>query len=183
MRETKFINPSVTELGEKFTQLEPDSITVEEGELIYAIVRMRKPGLAIETGTGHGQATRKIVEAMQVNGCGRLISCDTDEEYVIDAQLELPSIFVKVVKSTGLHVLSGLSEKPEFILVDAGNLDNRLAELKLIIENGLLAPKGTLVIHDAANKDYKRLVQYVQSYSWPGMVFDSLAGIAVFQRL
>jgi predicted O-methyltransferase YrrM len=180
MSATSHINPALTELGDKFTQLEPDSITVEEGDLLYALVRMKKPGLAIETGTGHGCSTRRIAEALAENGSGLLISCDTYSEYVDDARLSIPSMFVEIRRCTGIEVLA--HEKPDFILVDAGDVGNRMEELKLIMERDILSKNGLLVIHDAINGKYKQLIAFVEEQGWPGLVFESLAGIAVFQH-
>jgi predicted O-methyltransferase YrrM len=182
MNVTSHINLATTLLGDQFNQLEPDSITLEEGELLYALVRMRKPQLAIETGTGHGFGTRAIGDALSANGKGQLISCDTDAEIVEDAQISIPSLFVKIKHMTGLTLLESLSGKAEFILIDADSVDNRMAEIKLIVEKDLLVKEGTLVIHDTHKEKYRPLVDYVKGLGWTYMIFDSLAGIAVFQK-
>lgn len=142
---------------------------------------MRKPKLAIETGTGHGYATMRIADALVKNGEGFLISCDTDEECVKHGWL-LRSRFVDVLKCTGLHVLRNVPQVPEFIFIDAGDAANRMEELKIIVEKDLLAAQGTLVIHDTHKDKYKPLVEYVKSQGWTYMIFDTLAGIAVFQH-
>lgn|SRR5574337_283553 len=183
---TTHINPSITLLGEKFTQLEPDSITLEEGDLLYALVRMRKPKLTIETGTGWGMATRHICKAIARNGGeGRFISCDTDSECVGSARrlIRWPT-FLEVRQCTGLDLLRSLKEKPEFIFVDAGNAENRFREVTQILHQDLLAPRGILVIHDALNGKHKDLIKRMIRISpqWPGVVMESLAGIAIFQR-
>lgn len=179
---TTHINPATTELGNQFNQLEPDSITLEEGELLYALVRMRKPQLAIETGTGHGYGTHYIVDALAANGKGTLISCDTDAELVQDARISIPSLFADIRNVSGLVLLESLTDKAEFILVDAGSVENRMAELKLIVQNDILVPQGTLVVHDTHSEKYKPLIYYIGGLGWSSMIFDSLAGIAVFQK-
>lgn len=183
MLETSHINPALTELGEQFTQLEPDSITLEEGDLLYALVRMRKPTIAIETGTGHAMATKRIGQALRDNKKGFLLSCDTDPEYTAAAVKAVDGLPVDIRCTTGLKTLQSFAERQvDFILVDAGTALNRMEELRLIVDNHILTPKGTLVVHDAANKNYKTLLGYMEWQAWPVMIFDSLAGIAVYQR-
>lgn len=185
MQTTTHINEATTELGNQFNQLEPDSITLEESDLLFALVRMRKPRLAIETGTGHGFGTRAIGDALSANGKGQLVSCDTDVELVQDARLQIPSLFVEIRNVSGLQLLESLKYEagiPEFILVDAGSAENRMLELKFIVEKDLLAKEGTLVIHDTHKEKYRPLVDYMKAQGWPSMIFDTLAGMAVFQH-
>lgn len=184
MQTTTHINPSLTPLGDEFTQLEPDSITLEEGDLLYALVRLRKPHICIETGTGHAFGTRRIAEALVKNGkLFVLISCDTEPEYVANASRLFMGRPVDIRCTTGLTTLESLCGlKADFIFVDAGNAENRMKELKLIIERDLLSEHGTLVIHDTHKETYKPLVEYVKRHGWDYMIFDTLAGIAVFQH-
>lgn len=183
MLTTTHINPARTKHGDRFTQLEPDSITLEEGDLLYALVRMRKPRLAVETGTGHAFATRRIGEALKANGDGFLLSCDTEPEYTAEAAKKVEGLPVDIRCTTGLKTLQSFDgQQAEFIFIDAGSALNRMEELRLIVENHILASGGTLVIHDAGNPNYKRLLEYMEYQAWPSMIFESLAGIAVFQR-
>lgn len=183
MLTTSHINPARTEFGEQFTQREPDSITVEEGDLLYGLVRMRKPRLAIETGTGHAIATKRIGQALRANRHGFLISCDTQPEYVQAALDNVRHLPVDVRCTSGLKTLESFDgQKAQFILIDAGDVTNRLEEVATIIERGILDLDGLLVLHDASNPKYKCVPEYVRKRGWPGMVLDSLAGIAVFKR-
>lgn len=184
MLETTHINPALTELGDKFTQCEPDSITIEEGDLLYVLARMRKPMLAIETGTGHAVSTKRIGEALRDNKRGYLLSCDTDPDYVGEARTKTASLPVDVRCSVGMVTLSsfGPTQQSEFIFIDAGNVLNRLQEIQFIVSKDLMAPKGLLIVHDAINKAYCQLPEYLKKQGWAGLVFESLAGIAVFQH-
>ncbi len=129
MQTSTHINPSLTELGKKFTQTEVDSVTVEEGDLLYALVRMRKPHLAVETGTGHAISTKRIGEALRDNGEGFLLSCDTDPEYVRDAKMAMKGFPVDIRCTTGLQTLSNFdSQQAEFIFIDSGPAERRQEE-------------------------------------------------------
>lgn len=183
VREVSHINPAHSPFGEQFTQLEPDAMTAEDCDLVYALVRMRKPQLVIETGTGSGIATKRIAQAIAANGKGCLISCDTDRESVENAQRSVPKLYCNVCESTGMFLLRRIAHrKPEVILVDAGNAENRLEELRYIVEHDVLAGKGLVILHDAVNPKYRRLPEYLQLLGWPGFVLDGLQGIAVFQK-
>jgi predicted O-methyltransferase YrrM len=179
---TTHINKSLTEVGDRMTQIEPDSVTAEEAELLYALVRMRKPELVIETGTGHLQATIPMTKALRMNGTGLLLTCDTDADYALEAQIRHPSIFCRITHGTGLELLKSLDRKADFIFVDAGNADNRMEEVRYIVENDVLAPKGILVIHDTINPKYRKLEEYVRAQGWQGLSLDSIGGIGFFQR-
>lgn len=48
-------------------------------ELLWALVRDRKPSLVVETGVCNGLSTAVILEAMHRNGSGRLVSVDLPE--------------------------------------------------------------------------------------------------------
>lgn len=179
MLTTSHINPARTEFGDQFTQREPDSITVEEGDLLYGLVRMCKPRLAIETGTGHAIATKRIGQALRANRHGFLISCDTEPEYVEAARKNTKQLPVDIRCTSGLKTLESFDgQKAQFILVDAGDAANRLKEIELIIEKGILSPGGIIVLHDALNPKYKSILEYTRSaFDWT--IFESLAGIAI----
>jgi predicted O-methyltransferase YrrM len=183
MLETSHINPALADFGDKFTQLEPDSMTVEEGDFLYGLVRMCKPYLAVETGTGHGGATKRIGEALKDNKHGFLLSCDTDPDYINEVAKKVQNLPVDIRCTTGIKTLESFDgQQAGFILVDAGNVQNRMEELRLIVQKHILSPKGLLVVHDAINPNYARLVEYMKYQNWPGMVFETLAGIAVYQH-
>lgn len=183
MIETSHINPALTKFGDQFTQREPDSITVEESDLLYGLVRMCKPHLALETGTGHAIATKRIGQALRANRKGFLISCDTDPDYAqsaIDSVRKLP---VDIRCTTGLRTLESFSGvKLQFALIDAGSVTNRMEEVATIVEREILEHGGLLVLHDAGNPKYRVLPDYVRKRGWPGMVLESLAGMGVFKR-
>lgn len=53
-----------------------DAITLEEGELLYALVRAIKPLICVETGTHKGLSTHYIAQALKDNGDGQVVTCD-----------------------------------------------------------------------------------------------------------
>lgn len=188
------VNVPRTAFGRQFTQREPDSITDEDGDLLYALVRMRKPNFVVETGTGHAIATKRLAEALKANGLREqslerfgmpiyqphVLSCDTDLDYVVEAQKLSRSLPIEVWHCPGLYLLDRIQDQPEFIFIDAGDSENRLSELKFIVEHKRLAKQGILVIHDAVNPKYAEVIDYaIQRFRY--LLFDGLQGLGVFQ--
>ena len=67
-------------------------VTDEVGDLLYALVRMTKPKVCIETGTHIGDSAERIGRALQANGTGYLLTCDVNDVWVNSAseRLERP---------------------------------------------------------------------------------------------
>jgi predicted O-methyltransferase YrrM len=57
----------------------------EMRELLFALVRMLKPHLVVETGCYLGHTTHALGRAVKANGTGRVISCDTVIDHVRQA--------------------------------------------------------------------------------------------------
>jgi len=55
---------------------DPGSLVPSEGAALYAIVRARRPGVVIETGTANGVSTAYLLAALERNAAGRLVSID-----------------------------------------------------------------------------------------------------------
>lgn len=49
------------------------------GEMLWALVRTRKPEVIVETGVCNGLSSSIILEALELNGTGRLVSVDLPE--------------------------------------------------------------------------------------------------------
>lgn len=56
------------------------SIEKESSRFLYHLVRLSRPDLVVETGVANGWATSIILEALNDNASGRLISIDVSEE-------------------------------------------------------------------------------------------------------
>lgn len=177
-----WVDKPVSEFGEQFTQDVATAITHEEGDLLYGLVRMAKPKLALETGAGSGRSTRCIAEALRDNNSGYLMSCDTDEFKVAAVNEGLAGLPARVLLKTGIELIR--ETKPvQFAFIDAGLPENRALELALLLESEKVS--GMLVIHDVLNPndgDYRGLLDYAERCGWRGIVLQSLAGIAVLGR-
>jgi predicted O-methyltransferase YrrM len=56
----------------------PMAVTRGEGFLLYALTRIRRPKLVVETGVANGVSTMFLLSALRRNGVGRLLSFDVD---------------------------------------------------------------------------------------------------------
>jgi predicted O-methyltransferase YrrM len=55
-----------------------ESTELEVTELIHGLVRGLQPRCVVETGAAFGQTTRRILDALDANGHGTLITCEVD---------------------------------------------------------------------------------------------------------
>ncbi len=69
--------------------------TLEECELLYALVRAVRPKLVYESGTGVGISAAFIASALQDNGEGILLTYEPVEEYAATAVVNLNGLPVK----------------------------------------------------------------------------------------
>lgn len=77
--ELRHINPTVVcPCPEFWHSTDSESTELEVTELIHGLVRGLQPRCVIETGAAFGQTTRRILDALDANEHGVLITCETD---------------------------------------------------------------------------------------------------------
>lgn len=122
---------------------------VEVLDFLYALVRLVKPALALETGTWLGWSACAIGRALQANGFGRLISLETNPEAYAVAQRR--AVELGVTDSVDLRLESSLDFSPrdvvEFALLDS---ETTIRETEFRRFLPWLAPGATIVFHDTA---------------------------------
>lgn len=52
------------------------SVESETGRALYSLVRQRRPSFVVETGVANGHSTVLVLQALKINGHGRLLSVD-----------------------------------------------------------------------------------------------------------
>jgi predicted O-methyltransferase YrrM len=179
----------VCQVGHEHTQPMPESISTEEGDLLYALVRMTKPRVCAETGAGRAISTVRIGLALRNNEVGMLYSCDTNPDLVEIACEMLRDLPVFIGCMRGIDLLRQEKEW-DFIFVDSGWPAERADEINYICTEKALKPGGLLVVHDVLN-DYKDgdgnyrayLADELNKTNWPSVVLESLAGIAIYRRM
>lgn len=154
-----------------WTEIDSATAEVEMGDLLWGLVRMLKPEIAVETGTYRGTTARQIAQALWANGCGHLWTCDTEYDYkYLNVLAGLPATYVKC-SSLDLPQL----READFVFSDSGQ-EIRAKEYELV------KPGCVFVIHDTdtsytANHDQQWLGKWVLSQG--GLVFPAGRGFGI----
>ena len=159
----------------KYGLLTADDEMASEHEVydfLYALVRLLKPKVILETGCYKGGATLKMAQAAADNGCGEVQTCDTNRD-MADATLKICSGL-----NVGVHCCSGIGLMQLYSNVDLAFIDSsgdRVAEVQALN----LAPNGVVVLHDAKRPQYQAIKTL---RPWKAIwEIDTVQGITVFQ--
>lgn len=146
-------------------------------DLLYALVRLLKPKVILETGTYKGGATKAMAKAAKENGMGFLWTCDTDAKKLTEA-----AEFAGVVNSDGIwwgaDLCTGLELCSKAENVDLAFIDSsgdRVAEVAALN----LAPGGVVVLHDSKRPQYEP-IKLLRPWKAIWEV-DTIQGLAIFQ--
>lgn len=169
-----------------FTQQRHMSVTDEEGDLLYALIRMLKPIHCFETGAGSGISAYRIGQALALNGEGSLNTCELDDERIAETTERCKGLPVTIHKIEGINLLSN-QEVIDFAFIDSGEPAVRLQELKLLEGTSKVPSNGVVVVHDVLNPiedyDYSILCKNFGLVGWNKLIFQSLVGIAIYQKV
>lgn len=83
---------------ERWTSTDGDSTEIEVSDLAYGLVRALQPRCCVETGSGHGQTTRRIADAIVENGHGHIFAIENHEGRA-DALRDIPAATVVCLDS------------------------------------------------------------------------------------
>lgn len=123
------------------------SVTLEDAEWLYALVRLTKPARVVELGTGLGISARFIAEALAENGSGQLVTIEPNHYFSELARESLAGLPCEV-----LEKFRGVFPQPDLLFIDSG-YERRASDIQGWMTNGY---EGILVVHDA-NRDYEAL--------------------------
>lgn len=172
--------PSCERAKSVYVKREWRGVEIEVGEMLYALVRLTKPLVCIETGTLIGDSAEWIGKGLLANGMGRLITCDTDPARIEPARQRLCDLPVEVRWCSGYDLLSS-HVKMDFVHIDSGSTPERQRELMLLDKTNI-NPMGIVAYHDACADCVPIYEPFVEKNDWPHLVFPTLVGMAVFQR-
>lgn len=148
--------------------------------IVFMLVRKLKPNLIIETGIAHGYSARIILEALKMNGKGKLVSMDISESLTLCEKTltqgwlvpqEIRESWTPIVGDSR-KVLESISEHPDIFIHDsAHNEEYMMSEYNWA--SRMLLPGGYLVSDDIdrseawvkfhhQNPGYER---YVETYT------------------
>ena len=139
-----------------------DGTATEDGvrEFMYALVRLVKPQVAIETGAYTGAMTKYMARGMLLNNMpGTLDSCDTDVAFVERAQQMTGMFdFVTVHHMSGVDLIQRTTHI-DFAFIDSGG--DRMEEITALLPR--LNSGAFVAIHDTSREDERNAVDYVMS--------------------
>jgi len=130
--------------------------SLEDGWMLYALVKAIKPKLALEIGSNQGFSTCMIAAALVENDRGELWTIDTEMSHLEAVADNLDhyglSNHVKLYQGRATDILNtilpNMQNEFEFVFEDAShNADEIIAELKLLAP--YLSDETYLVFHDS----------------------------------
>ena len=125
-------------------------ISAEAGDLLYILVRARRPNNVIEFGTSYGISTIHLAAAVADNGAGRVISTELSETKVSAARANLEEAHlmdrVTILLGDARATLNDVAGPIDFVLLDGWkdlclpvlrSLESRLALGALIVADDI----------------------------------------------
>ncbi len=124
----------------------PEEMELESCEFIYAVVRLMKPDLVVESGAGYGLGSAWIGYALQANGHGHLITHEQDREFYLIAKDRLAHIACVEVRNGITDCWT--EEIPQLVVLDSRS------ELRRQEIGRWRREKVVMICHDAHRTDY-----------------------------
>lgn len=118
------------------------SVSLDEADLLYALIRALKPLNVLELGTGLGLTGRFIGEALAANGQeGFLVTVEPNPDFAIQSALLLDGLAAKVTDEYTFG-----PAWPELVYIDSG-IGYRASHIKLWLSKNYY--RGLVLVHDA----------------------------------
>jgi predicted O-methyltransferase YrrM len=130
---------------ERWHSTDTDSTEIEVTELVAAFVRALQPDLVVETGAAFGQTAEAIGRALQANGQGTLLTCDTNPDRIEATTARCEGLPVIVLAMTSLEMIADIHSPVGFAWFDS-TIGMRVPEFRSLLPN---LDHGTIVgFHD-----------------------------------
>ena len=134
---------------QRWSMIDGKTPELETLEFLFAVVRLLKPRLVVETGTWHGYSAIAIASALRQNGFGKLITFETDTETCAIAQRRLAqenlTQFVDVRNETS--VVGSVNGPIDLLLLDS-ELPDRISEFEYFRPQ--LSGSAIVIFHDTS---------------------------------
>lgn len=127
-----------------FTAFDMMAVTLEDGDFLYALVRVTKPDLVLESGTGKGISGTFIAQALHDNGHGRLVSFEPEIVYAAEARVRLKDMPAEV-RLDEINDWDWEAEPPELVYIDS-HMGRRHDDIEHWLTCGY---DGLVLVHDA----------------------------------
>lgn len=124
-------------------------------ELIRGVGYSLKPQHILELGIGSGEGTKVLLDVIDYNGWGDLISVDNWYDWQGVRPEGLPEHHkLKIVEASEEEYVTSCTDKYDLILSDADHNNSHKWVTKTL---DLLRPKGVAFFHDVTNPDFPNL--------------------------
>ena len=138
----------------------PTAVDQSAAALLYSLVRVNRPEIALEIGTAKGNSAIAIAQAMEDNGRGRLYTIDPHEEELTKIAIKKSGLSHRIEYLIGYskEVIPRLRlERLDFVFIDGDHIyENVLTDFNLVKD--LLGGDGLLVFHDTLLFDGPRRI-------------------------
>lgn len=159
----------------------PDGMSseCEVTEFLYALVRLLKPAVVLETGCFLGATSVAMGRALKINRHGRLISCDLDAALVTHVRQQVTALQLPVeVRHCASMALIRQVLQVDLAFVDSGT--NRAQEIRSIAPR--LSRFGLIALHDTAPHQCNFGRRHFERNGLQGMYMNTPRGLTLFQR-
>ena len=129
------------------------SISPQGGDLLYVLVRAKRPNTVVEFGTSYGISTICLAAAVADNGTGRVVSTELSTAKVVAARANLAEAglarCVTILPGDARNTLNDIPAPIDFVVLDGWkdlclpvlrSLESRLAVGALIVADDLNLP-------------------------------------------
>lgn len=145
----------------------PTSVDQATAELLYSVVRLARPRVAIEIGTAKGNAAIAIGQALCDNGSGILYTIDPEEQHLVHIAIRKSRLgkWIKYLTDYSYNVIPKLGlTKFDFVFIDGDHrYEHVLRDFNLVKDS--VAPGGIIVFHDVNLKHFdgpRRVIQQIR---------------------
>lgn len=157
-----------SERAGEFTAFEAGAPELECLEFLFGMVRLFKPKLVLETGTGSGFSTIALAAALQENGSGHLHTVELDSRNVDRARCAIQVFDYKLLERVTFHtvnsldLIGGWTGAPfDFVFHDS-LIELRHIEFEKLLQRRLLSEKAICVFHDTSRLRGETMHDYSQ---------------------
>ena len=130
--------------GDGYTAFDAYAITLEDGDFLYALVRVTKPRLVVESGSGHGISGRFIAQALHDNRRGELLTYESNPPCAQIARDTLRGLPATVIEGD----CRSCAGKPDLVYIDS-HAERRRDDIRY----WLTQTTALVCVHDAT-RDY-----------------------------
>ena len=171
---------------------DPTGIALEEGELLYGLVRTVKPLAILETGTNIGVSAQYMALALKENGAGHIITIEKDRTVANKAKEKFAAMGMsEIVTVANMGTGEFFASMPKDQTFDFLWLDTELKERynELLVLYPHVTPGGIICIHDLWCLDHdwyggvpEEMKAMIRSGDLRGLTFQTDHGVTVFQK-